>query len=187
MKRFNNLFLPVLFAGMFAYAGCAKQEVVKSGEPVVPVAVTTPVQPPASAEVKPSPSSGVEPKKSTKINVPPVTADLQKALEKIYFSFDSSTLNDAARQVLVTDSAVLKRNPTVKIRVEGHCDERGSDAYNLALGERRAQAAVRYLTDLGVAADRLSTISYGEEKPADPGHNEAAWAKNRRDELVIIK
>ena len=187
MKKFINLFLPILLAGMFVFAGCAKQEVVKKEEPVVPVEAKSPAQPPTSTEVKPSPSSGGEPKKSSLINESSVTTDLQKALDKIYFNFDSATLNDAARQVLIKDFAVLKQNPTVKIRVEGHCDERGSDAYNLALGERRAQAVVRYLTDLGVAADRLSTISYGAEKPADPGHNEAAWAKNRRDELVIMK
>ena len=114
MKRFINLLLPVLFAGMFVYAGCAKQEVVKKDEPVVPVEAKAPVQPPTNTEVKPSPSSGGEPKKSSQMNESPVTADLQKALDKIYFNFDSATLNDAARQVLVTDSAVLKQNLTLK-------------------------------------------------------------------------
>ena len=71
------------------------------------------------------------------------------------------------------------------MRIEGHCDERGSDEYNLALGEQRAQAAARYLTTLGISGERLSTISFGKEKPADPGHDENAWAKNRRDEFII--
>ncbi len=79
---------------------------------------------------------------------------------------------------------MLKALSGVDIRIEGHCDERGSDEYNLALGERRAQAAMNYLATLGVPASRMSTISYGEEKPLDPGHNEEAWAKNRRAEFV---
>lgn len=80
----------------------------------------------------------------------------------------------------------MKRNATIKVRIEGNCDERGSDEYNLALGERRAQVAARYLTTLGISGERLSTISYGKEKPVDPGHDENAWARNRRDDFVII-
>jgi peptidoglycan-associated lipoprotein len=75
----------------------------------------------------------------------------------------------------------------VAVRIEGNCDERGSDDYNMALGERRAKAAKDYLVNLGIASDRISTISYGEEKPADPGHDEEAWARNRRAEFVIVK
>lgn len=80
----------------------------------------------------------------------------------------------------------MRNNPTVKIQIEGHCDERGSDAYNLALGERRAKAALQYLVTLGIPDKRLSVISYGKEKPADPGHDETSWSKNRRDEFVIV-
>ena len=81
----------------------------------------------------------------------------------------------------------MKKNSALKVRIEGHCDERGSDEYNLALGERRAKAAMNYLVTLGIADKRLSVISYGKEKPVDPGHDEAAWAKNRRAEFVIQK
>jgi peptidoglycan-associated lipoprotein len=76
-------------------------------------------------------------------------------------------------------------NSQEKIVIEGHCDERGTAEYNIALGERRAKSVKRYLINLGVDSSQLSTISYGEERPADPGHNEAAWAKNRRAEFVI--
>ncbi|HYS43726.1 MAG TPA: OmpA family protein, partial [Geobacteraceae bacterium] len=82
---------------------------------------------------------------------------------------------------------LLKKSVSLKIQIEGHCDERGSDEYNLALGEKRAKAALNYLVTLGVPAARLSFISYGKEKPADPGHDDAAWAKNRRDEFAIVK
>ena len=78
----------------------------------------------------------------------------------------------------------MNQNPSVRVQIEGHCDERGTEEYNLALGERRANAAKQYLTTAGISAGRLSTISYGE-RPLDPGHNEAAWAKNRRDHFVI--
>jgi peptidoglycan-associated lipoprotein len=88
-------------------------------------------------------------------------------------------------EALVKDAEILKQQKSIKVRIEGNCDELGSDDYNLALGEKRAKAALKYLETLGIPSDRLSTISYGKEKPADLGHDEAARAKNRRDELVI--
>ena len=202
MKRSISRLLPILFAGMFVYAGCAKQEVVKKDEPLVPAVVKqAEIAPPQTASsvqktqdkpisatvVNSSPLNGSEQKKSQQISEMAATTDIGKALEKIYFDFDSSTLNDTARQTLTRNFEVMKRNSQSRIRVEGHCDERGSDEYNLALGERRAQAAARYLTTMGVPADRLSAISYGKEKPADPSHDEAAWAKNRRDEFIVSK
>ena len=179
-------------------AGCAKHDVVRKDESLVPSvaksAGTAPLNQGASTaktsdktNVKSSLLNSGEQKKSQQTNEQGETANLRKAFEKIYFNFDSSTLSDTARQALAKNFAVLKQNPQFRIRVEGNCDERGSDEYNLALGERRAQAAVSYLTTMGVPADRLSTISYGKEKPADPGHDEAAWAKNRRDDFVVIK
>ncbi len=103
--------------------------------------------------------------------------------EMIHFAFDSSNLTPEARQILTRKADILKQYPQVKLIVEGHCDQRGTAEYNLALGERRAQAAAQYLANLGVGADRLSTVSYGKERPLDPGTGEAAWAKNRRDEF----
>ncbi len=105
-------------------------------------------------------------------------------LARIHFDFDSYVLTASARKTLAQNAEVLKALSGVKVRIEGHCDERGSDEYNLALGERRAQAAMNYLATLGVPASRMSTISFGEEKPLDPGHDESAWAKNRRAEFV---
>ena len=106
------------------------------------------------------------------------------ALDHIYFDFDSSKLTDAARATMVTNAEWLKANPSVHITLEGHCDERGTVEYNLALGERRAESAKRYIASLGVNEKRLFTISYGKERPADPSHNETAWAANRRCEFV---
>jgi peptidoglycan-associated lipoprotein len=105
----------------------------------------------------------------------------------IYFDFDKSELKPESQLALKNKAAWLKGNPTYSLRIEGHCDERGTNEYNLALGERRANAAMNFLTSLGVSGDRIKTISYGEERPADPGHNEAAWARNRRDEFKLFK
>jgi peptidoglycan-associated lipoprotein len=105
--------------------------------------------------------------------------------EDVYFLFDSSALTPQAQDVLRKKAAFLKANPNVKVTIEGHCDERGTNEYNLALGEARAKSAKTFLVDLGVPAARLATISYGEERPIDPGHTEEAWAKNRRAHFVI--
>ena len=107
--------------------------------------------------------------------------------EKIYFDYDKSELKPEARAVLTKKAAWLRANPEYSITIEGHCDERGSTEYNLALGERRADAAAKFLSALGLSANRISTVSYGEEKPVDSRSNETAWAKNRRDEFVLAK
>ena len=105
--------------------------------------------------------------------------------ELIHFEFDKSRLLPEAKAILRVKAEWLKANPEALAIIEGHCDERGTNEYNLALGDRRAQSAKTYLVDLGIAPERLTCISYGEERPLDPGHNEAAWAKNRRDQFVI--
>lgn len=106
-------------------------------------------------------------------------------LSNIYFAFDDFSLSSQAKKTLVEDAAWMINNAEKKIGIEGHCDERGTGEYNLALGQRRAASTKRYLINLGVKPGQLSTISYGEEKPADPGHNEEAWAQNRRVHFVI--
>jgi peptidoglycan-associated lipoprotein len=102
----------------------------------------------------------------------------------IFFDFDSSALSTEAQEQLKQNAAWIQKHPVPAVTIEGHCDERGTDEYNIALGERRAAAARDYLVFLGVGGNRLSVVSFGEEKPFDPGHNEEAWAKNRRDHFV---
>ena len=102
----------------------------------------------------------------------------------IYFDYDKSNLKSDARKNLDKTAAWLGKKPTVNIRIEGDCDERGTNEYNIALGDRRATSAKEYLVKLGVSADRLEIVSLGKEKPLDPGHSEAAWAKNRRDDFI---
>ena len=103
----------------------------------------------------------------------------------MYFNFDDATLTASARSVLNLKVAWLRENPGASILIEGHCDERGTEEYNIALGQRRAQSIKMFLMNTGISASRLSTISYGEERPVDFGNNESAWAKNRRAHFKI--
>lgn len=104
----------------------------------------------------------------------------------IYFDYDRSDLRDDSRALLDAKLPLLRANPNVRIRIAGHADERGSDEYNIALSQRRAASAKRYLVDQGIPADRIDVVGFGEERPAAMGSNEDAWARNRRDEFEII-
>lgn len=108
-------------------------------------------------------------------------------LQRIHFAFDQAALSTEARDILSKNANYLQDRPGARIRIEGHCDERGTAEYNLALGERRAKAAYQYLMDLGIDPNRMTVVSYGKEVPLDPAHTEVAWAKNRRDEFVEIQ
>lgn len=112
------------------------------------------------------------------------SGDFAQLQHVVYFDFDSSDLSPAAQSILDANIAAL-RSGTQHIRLEGHTDERGTREYNLALGERRANGVARYMQVNGISASRIETISYGKEKPVDPGHDEAAWAKNRRVEIIV--
>jgi peptidoglycan-associated lipoprotein len=156
----------------FLFVGCAKEE------PPPPT-----VEPPPRPAAPPPPPPSPPPP-------PPGPSISQQAFQEfqnqdIYFDFDKYDLRTDARATLDRKASFLNQNPSVRVQIEGNTDERGTAEYNLALGERRANAAKQYLTTAGISAGRLSTISYGEERPLDPGHNEAAWAKNRRDHFVI--
>jgi peptidoglycan-associated lipoprotein len=105
----------------------------------------------------------------------------------IYFAYDSFTLTAASEGVLSQKAQVIKQFPKLRVTIEGHCDERGTQEYNLALGERRARAAYDYLVNMGVNAAQLEMVSFGKLHPAVMGHNEAAWSKNRRDEFKVYK
>jgi len=104
-------------------------------------------------------------------------------IKTVYFDYDKSVLKPEAKAAIQTNVQFLKENPETKVFIDGHCDERGTNEYNLALGERRAESVKNYMVDLGIAADRITTKSWGEEQPVDPGHNEAAWKQNRRAEM----
>jgi peptidoglycan-associated lipoprotein len=185
----------LLCGGVLFVGGCATQEAVKKDETLVPSTVSQTKQvneKPAASETGSTPvaADGVQPESQpAKANTDASATNvlqLHTALENIYFDFDAPTLSEQARTTLVKNVDMMRKNPAVTVRIEGNCDERGSSEYNLALGEKRAKSAKQYMATLGVPEKRLSVISYGKEKPADTGHDEAAWAKNRRDEFVII-
>jgi len=157
---------------------------------------TAPPPPPAASAVPERPPAPPEPLRDPTI-VPPAVRDeavssaslddlnRNSPLRPVFFELDSSDLSTEGQRILDGNAAVLKQHATWTITIEGHCDERGSAEYNLALGERRALSARAYLVSLGLPADRLRTVSYGKEFPFDPGHDEAAFAKNRRAHFVI--
>ncbi len=109
-----------------------------------------------------------------------------KLMKDVHFDFDKYDIRPVDTEILKGNATLLKKYPKVKIQIEGHCDERGTVEYNLALGERRANSTKNYLISLGISGDRISTISYGKERPLDPGHNEEAWGKNRRAHFVVL-
>lgn len=177
MNRFSFV-TTILLASLLTTSGCARKTAV-----TVPVpAIETP-----QAEVP----AGGEDSSGAEVQSEPVAAPSSatlstldgRSLETVYFDYNAFTLSAEARQAIARNATRLKANPTVKITVEGHCDERGSDEYNLALGERRALAVKGYLVALGVSENHVTTVSYGEERPAVAGHDESAWAKNRRSEF----
>jgi len=157
--------------------------------------VARPMPPPADTTGTPPPPAPPEPVAEPTI-VPPMPEDTigskslddlnrDSPLKPVFFALDSADLSSEAQATLQENAEVLRQFDTWQITIEGHCDERGSAEYNLALGERRALAARDYLVSLGIPASRVRTVSYGKEFPFDPGHNEEAWAKNRRAHFVI--
>lgn len=150
----------VTLGAVLSFAACSddKKQAVEPTAPAAAAAETPAAPPPAAAELKSDP---------------------------IYFGFDDYTLNSDAQNKLTAMAEALKANKSAAVQIQGHCDERGTIEYNLALGERRAQSVKNFLSQLGVEAARLSTISYGEEKPVAQGHAEDAWSQNRRAEFAI--
>jgi peptidoglycan-associated lipoprotein len=169
MRKAGILLVGLLTLVLFAY--CAKKPPVVEEKPEAPV-VTEPEKPSSEPEI---PREEVE-------------SELVKQadLKPIYFDFDKYDLRPGDREILSQNAKVLQAHTGVTIKIEGNCDERGTVEYNLALGERRARAAMDYLINLGIDPQRISIISYGKEKPKYPGHNEEAWSKNRRDDFMIV-
>ena len=195
-KNMVALLVGVSMAALLA-GGCANKEAVKKEEAVVPAAVVekseaakpveqakSAAQPKAVEQVKPAQEEVV--RAAAPVTQKPAVAE--NKFETVYFDFDKSDLRQDARDVLSKNAEIiLKSMAGAKIQIEGHCDERGSAEYNMALGERRAKSAQNYLATLGVKTENLSIISYGKEKSAVIGNDEAAWSKNRRAEFVIVK
>ncbi len=147
-----------------------------------PAPAPAPAAPAPKPEPRPTPPAPRDTMEEYRTKVAAARAVL---LETIYFDYDADELREEARASLDAKLRLLNANPGLSIRVAGHCDERGSDEYNIALGRRRAEAAKRYLTDRGIDGSRVATSSFGREQPASTGSSEDAWSKNRRDEFEI--
>lgn len=156
----------LIAAGLMMFGCGSRTAPPPPAEQPPPVDTTTPPPPPPTTPDEPPP--------------PPRATDLMP----IYFDFDKANLKSEAKATLNANAELLKAESGGKIIIEGHCDERGTNEYNLALGERRAMAAYEYLKTLGISSDRMSTISFGEERPAATGNDESAWSRNRRAEFV---
>ena len=185
----RRMVLWLALASMMAAACRKKTPPVARPTPPPPAttAPSTPGRPPAPPEPVTEPAIvPPEPVRDDAISSASLD-DLNRnsPLQPVFFELDSSDLSPAAQRALDQDAGLLKKYGTWTITIEGHCDERGTAEYNLALGERRAIAARAYLVSLGISADRLRTVSYGKEFPFDPGHDESAYTKNRRAHFVI--
>ena len=172
---------------VLALAGaCAKKKppVARPTPPPPGSTATRPPEPPTPvAEPQPVPPEPVVEDALSSKDIDEINKN--SPFQPVFFPFDSSEVDAAGQQALNSNAEILKKYPAWVVTVEGHADERGTAEYNLALGERRALAARTYLLSLGIPAERLRTVSYGKEFPFDPGHDESAWAKNRRAHFVV--
>lgn len=162
----------VLMALVVAFNACSKKDVV-SDEPIM-----SPSGSSGSAS-----SAGVE---SGSLGNAGDSGLGSGDLQTVYFDFDSFNLRSDARNALKSNGEWMKNNSSARIQIEGHCDEKGTNEYNMALGDRRANSAKSFLVKMGVSASRIDTISYGEERPSDPGHDESAWSRNRRAAFILL-
>jgi peptidoglycan-associated lipoprotein len=187
MRKMIIVLVALVFAcsALFLMTSCAKKQVM-TGAPEKKPPVVAP--PPGDTEAY----KRAEAERQARLAALAAAEGLRGQIrafeaENINFDFDQSELKPEARAILVKKAEWLRNNSEFSVRIEGHCDERGTNEYNLALGERRANAAWKFLNALGISGSRMTTISYGEERPADPRHSETAWSKNRRDEFKLIR
>jgi peptidoglycan-associated lipoprotein len=194
MKKTLGLFAVILVAGLvLLLGGCAKQADVSTAPEPAP-AVSAPAPSPeeeaakkAAGERAAAEAAAAAKKAEEEAAERERAAQAAAGLQPVYFDFDRSFIRDDAKPVMKANAEWLKANPNAKVRIEGNCDERGTIEYNQALGQRRASAAKKYLTDLGVSARRISLISYGKEKPVCTESTEDCWQKNRRADLVVAE
>jgi len=183
MKKPASPLLALVVTGVALFAACKSSPPPKAPEPTpTPVPVSTPTEVKNEQTFQPTPTP--EPKDNT-LQEGLDALNRKGYLKDVFFDFDKAEVRADQRDALAGDADWLKRYPTVKFRIEGHCDERGTSQYNLALGDKRANSAKDYLVSLGIEASRVETVSYGKERPFAPGHDESAWAQNRRAHFVI--
>jgi peptidoglycan-associated lipoprotein len=173
---------------VLAYAGCAEKHLTKS-DGTAPAqnesAIKQTVQPGTAGKSAKQEASAKQSNSKEQTTGTQAAEQIAADLTDIHFDFDRYSIRPEDRQILSSHAGYLLKNKNVKIVIEGNCDERGTAEYNIALGNRRAQEAKKFLVNSGVDQKRIETISYGMERPLDPAHNEEAWAKNRRDHFAV--
>ena len=169
----------IVAAALVMSAGCAKKKMA----PPVSELPSTPVQPRTQTEETGAPEQAVPPS----FEEESAGQKVESGIRDVFFAFDDYALSEEARTILAADAKLLGESKSVKVTIEGHCDERGTVEYNLALGEKRALGAKNYLVNYGIDGSRISIISYGKERPFNSGHDEEAWAQNRRAHFVVQK
>jgi peptidoglycan-associated lipoprotein len=187
--RFTVLFLAIALAAGGAGSACKKKNPpIARPTPPPPDSDTTGNRPPAPPEpVTEAPPVAVPPEPAVSSADMGSLDEINKKgiLAPVFFEFDSAEMSSEGQSVLAKNAETMKQYPTWVVSIEGHCDERGTAEYNLALGERRALSVRQYLVSLGISAERLRTVSYGKEFPFDPGHGEQSWSRNRRANFVV--
>ncbi|OGQ68887.1 MAG: peptidoglycan-associated lipoprotein [Deltaproteobacteria bacterium RIFCSPLOWO2_12_55_13] len=178
-NQWNATLYGLMILALVSLTGCPPPATTKPEAPSAPAQATAKQKPPQAAAKSKAPASSLEARREGK-------APAAGPLKDIYFDFDRYDLKPDARATLKANADWLKANPSARAEIEGHCDERGTNEYNLALGAKRAQAARDYLITLGIAKGRISTKSYGEELPVCKEQNEGCWQKNRHDRFVVI-
>lgn len=172
----------IQFGAVLALIGLLAACASKPPEPTKPAATAAPA-PVQTAPAAPQ-KSAAELEMEAKMAEEELKRQQLLSEERVYFAFDSSAIDEQSRAIVEAHAIYIMENPDVTVSLEGHCDERGTREYNLALGERRAQSVQKLMAAFGVPAKQIKVVSFGEEKPVDPGHDESAWRKNRRVELV---
>jgi len=187
MKRMIRLLLTVvlLIPGLMLTTSCSKKVVKDEAGTYERTSLVSPQPGGSQAPVEQGRVGGEDTARAQDFNQDELSARERFMNEDIYFDFDQSVLTANAQSILQQKAQWMRSRPDVSVIIEGHCDERGTAEYNLALGDRRAESAKAFLMNLGIAASRMNTVSYGEERPADSGHGESAWARNRRAHFVI--
>src|ERR671919_3039883 len=180
MKYLGVVFCSIAVSAFFALAGCSSTTAKPD------LASTSSADPDAEAKAKTSAVGKSSPSSSSLEALQRGETPASSPLKEVHFGFDRYDLGTDARETLKANAAWLKSNPSARIEIEGHCDERGTNEYNLALGAKRAQAAKDYLVTLGITSERLSTISYGEEIPVCREQTDSCWQQNRRARFVVI-
>jgi len=173
MKKRLFFAVNISVALLLLFGGCSKKTTKVDEQPQVVEETPPPVE-------EKEPEKKAPPKEETK-------SGIELSFKTVYFDFDQYNIRSNERDVITHNASVLEAYPNVKVLIVGNCDERGTIEYNLALGDKRANTVKEYLQNYGINGNRISTLSYGEEEPVDPGHNEGAWAKNRRAEFKIVQ